>query len=185
MLNWHIGDIIRKLRESQQKRNGDKTIPSLAGAVGITAYWMGQIEATGKCNTTTLEHIARALNTTVDFIYSELPQPAPLQHSEGPALCCEAHKNLHVLLNKIMHGKRSDAEFWRQGITTNLVAMSRAATASEESLPPAVKKAERRIVNGADVWLYPDDIIQAERIRQGADLDTTGKNPAKGSRKNK
>ena len=56
--------------------------------------------------------------------------PAPLQdeigHCNSPT-----HARYHEMLKDILHGTRKDAGVWIHGIASNLIAMSRAATAPE------------------------------------------------------
>lgn len=71
-IRWHVGDVIAKVREGKKM-----TRAALANKSGLSAYSVGQIEATGNCRNATLSRIAVALNVGIAYLYDEIPKPAP------------------------------------------------------------------------------------------------------------
>ncbi len=105
-LKWHIGDVIQKARESR-----GLTRAELARKVAITPYWMGRIERTGRCQSVTLEQIAKALQWHTADIYAEVPG-AP--SGDGGRSVCSKHRPAFVKLDHLIHrGIESDGELCR------------------------------------------------------------------------
>lgn len=127
-LNWHIGDVIGKVREMRGKNRGQ-----LASDIGMSAYSMGQIEKTGNCRKRTLERIAQALNVPVGLLYENIPRAASMQAQIG---CCKDHENLFRLLKNILHGKEQK---WKDGIIANLEAMEAKAVLASPPDGPGLK----------------------------------------------
>ncbi len=88
------------------------------------------------------------------FLPEYEPKPAP----EADAICCEKHRELHRMLNSIMHSKRKDAAFWQTGIISNLVSMSSSATAKTKSGRTQPAATDNVSVEHAGT-LIPDEII--------------------------
>lgn len=114
-LDWHVGDVIGKVREMR-----DKTRAELAKDIGLSAYSMGQIEKTGKCRNTTLEKIAKALKVSIGFLYEETPNAAPLQGSIEYLCPNPIHRKLLSHLEEMLH----DAQYapWISANVVNLHA---------------------------------------------------------------
>jgi transcriptional regulator with XRE-family HTH domain len=128
-IEWHIGDIVRKLRENVRKTQAD-----LSKLTKLRPATISSIENTGKYDPESLERIAQALKTTVDYIYEQkrLANEKPVLQPTTHAFACphHGHKNLHKMLEDILTSERPDKEIWIAGIASNLISMSDNATAS-------------------------------------------------------
>lgn len=68
-LVWHIGDVVRKLREAQQLSRKE-----LADLAGIRQNTLGDLERNvSNFERETLRKVAIALSVTVDGLYGEVP----------------------------------------------------------------------------------------------------------------
>jgi hypothetical protein len=70
----------------------------------------------------------RYIDDVVDILNGRL-QSAQLQRE---IRYCKEHEPEMLLLEKILHGTRKDANFWKGGIIANLHAMSKSATEPED-----------------------------------------------------
>lgn len=127
-LNWHVGDVVRKLRDA-----ADKTQEKLAAEVKIRPATISAIERTGKYDPETLEKIAPALKTTVAEIYALVPTATAPEGAEHHVICCASHQKQHVMLNEILHSGKEDLI---DGITVNLRSLSSSATGRPYSSEP-------------------------------------------------
>jgi transcriptional regulator with XRE-family HTH domain len=112
-IRWHVGDVIGKMREIK-----GMTRAELAKKSDLSAYWMGQIEKSGKFKGEKLENIARALGISVSDLYSEVPQPAPLKPQIGLCETNADHRKYQVMLDEIFHKHEEKGEWIRGNVIT-------------------------------------------------------------------
>lgn len=146
MLDWNIGDVIGKRREKLRL-----TKDALAKRVGITPYQMGVIEKTGKCRTKTLELIAKALNTTPQQLYADIPIPQKPASSADFGIT-EFQKEMHRKLQAILE---SD---YQSGILFNLEAHYKLAS-DPAARSKLIKYSPNEPMRAGDLVELPDGRI--------------------------
>jgi transcriptional regulator with XRE-family HTH domain len=100
-LSWHIGDVIRKIREMRNIMQAD-----LANNARMRQATLSRIENSGNYNTAGLRAIASALNMREADILALVPGadsvPAHIADS-GPSLCSnQKHRTLQIMLDEIL-----------------------------------------------------------------------------------
>lgn len=85
VLNWHIGDVVRKLRE---ERRWNQT--KLAQVAKVNKATVVRIEEGGNSKRETLEAVARALGVSLGVLYSQVPGEET-QRSTASAEIIPAH----------------------------------------------------------------------------------------------
>jgi transcriptional regulator with XRE-family HTH domain len=79
-LDWHIGDVVRKLRELRKWNQG-----RLAKAAGINKGTVVSIEANANVKRDSMEAVARGLGMSLGEIYALVPTPTETQRADRPS----------------------------------------------------------------------------------------------------
>lgn len=98
-IDWHEGDIVRKLRET-----ANKTQEEVAEKANVRTATMSKLERTGKFDIETLKKVCNALNVEIGDIYSTIDlmtKPAPLQASDGFTCTHPEHRKLYEVFEII------------------------------------------------------------------------------------
>jgi transcriptional regulator with XRE-family HTH domain len=122
---FDVGDIVRAVR--LRKGIKGKQIKTVLKTDKDT---LSRIERTSRYDPDVLERIAEGLGTSVAeilFVRDALKSPS-LQPNIG---FCKEHQEEFRLLELILHGTRTDRDYWISGIKANLDGMSLAATQKE------------------------------------------------------
>jgi DNA-binding Xre family transcriptional regulator len=151
MIRFHIGDVVRKLRERDavKMRQCD-----LAEAIGSRTATISVLEKTGKFRPETIERIAKALGITVSEIYSLVPEdrdkPKPAPIADPTAMLCTDpdHRMLQQKLDETLH---SEAVYQigksvipiRDGVSINVICHHEKAIQSTS--PPEGKHGSVRL----------------------------------------
>ena len=98
----------------------------LAKKVGLTPYWMGHIERTGRCPAATCDRIAKALGTTVE----ELRARVPLGLEE---VVCRKHGPAFVKLDRMLHEGGAMSAFVAVAIDA-IIAAIKSGFSAEQSI---------------------------------------------------
>lgn len=106
-IEWHVGDVVRKLRDSAGLTQG-----LLAKAVCTRPATICRIEKTGKHKPEILAKIAQALKTTVANIHAQAPAAASMA---DPKPICQKHQRLLEMLDEILHDESSPLGSWIAG----------------------------------------------------------------------
>jgi len=134
MIEWHVGDVIKKLREKAGIKKG-----KFAFLAKMRPATLGAIEKTGRHDPASLEKIASTLRVSVAEIHAQVPgtnilKPAP------PLVCSDsAHLELLQITDQAMHDGIPE-EAIHSGIQALLFAgrlpPGSAAVGSERKEPP-------------------------------------------------
>jgi len=128
MLEFHVGDIIRKLREKS-----GITRAELASRAGLRRNTITDIERYGKPERESVEAIAKALGYSVSMIYAELEAITKPPAGTDSSAICDEHKDLHLKLEAILHGSQK----WAQCLAVNIEALyDQTVGGSDKWTPP-------------------------------------------------
>jgi transcriptional regulator with XRE-family HTH domain len=102
-IEWHVGDVLKKLRESVKK-----TQREIADYAKVRMATISSIESTGKYNPETLRKYAAALKMSVAEIHALVPSgdvSKPASGADSEALLCDNpdHRKLFKILDGILH----------------------------------------------------------------------------------